>query len=1172
MKKKFLSLVVMLLSVLTGAWAQTSDLNTPLTLKATTAGTIKVNSPKSGMKYKKNSEEMVILSTTTTTIDVAIDDVVEFYGNGTNITNYNGTTITGSGDDFECTVYGNIMSLVNETGFASATTLESNAFYGLFMGNTTLTDASGLLLPATTLAYNCYYSMFNGCTALTAAPTLSAPTLSAPTLADHCYHAMFYNCTSLATAPALPATTLKEGCYQGMFLGCSSLTAAPELPATTLAKNCYQSMFEGCTKLTSVPALPATTLATYCYYAMFNGCTSLATTPTLPATTLTSNCYNQMFQGCRNLISVRCLATNISASKCTRNWLNGVAATGTFYDANGEVAWAADSPSGIPSGWTRSTKITLNTPLVMEAITDGTIVVSNPKSGMKYSIGGETNTMSSTTIITVTAGQKVQFFGNSTDYHDTKIAGGTAEVKVYGNIMSLVDEENFASATELTSTRAFESLFFGNTMLTDASNLLLPATTLATYSYNFMFEGCTGLTGAPALPATTLAEGCYQGMFKNCTSLTTAPELLATSLTPSCYNVMFFGCSSLATAPELPATTLANNCYHSMFRDCTSLTEAPTLPATTLVTDCYNMMFDGCTKLAAVTCLATDISAKDCTGFWLRDVAATGTFTGKDGAGWVINSPSGIPDGWTTEMIPTLSTPLTLEATTDGTIKVNNPKDGMKYSKNGGAKTAVTTTAISVNVGDKVAFYGNGTSITSYSGTTIADGSASCIVYGNIMSLVNETDYASATTLTSNDAFASLFYSNTKLTDASNLILPATTLTDFCYYRMFYNCSNLTAAPELPATTLALRCYSEMFYACSSLAEAPALPATTLTGSCYYQMFWNCSGLTEAPELPATTLATFCYYGMFWNCTGLTAAPVLPATTLVSNCYGNMFYGCKKLNTVTCLATDHSATGCTNEWLNTVAATGTFIAKDGVEWDTNSTSAIPPGWRREAATYHTLAESTDNSAWISNHNGGTYNVTLTRTLQTGGWNTFSVPFSTPIPSGWTVKELTAASYDSETKTLTLEFDDAESIEAGKPYMVKVNAVVENPSFNNVTISKDPAPTTITNVISFEPAINPTALTLGDKSYLFVSGGNSLTWANAGSSMKGFRAYFHILDSSIIANARAFSMDFSDGEQAGIENNNRETITNNRYYDLQGRLIANPTKGIYVVNGKKVVIK
>ena len=44
------------------------------------------------------------------------------------------------------------------------------------------------------------------------------------------------------------------------------------------------------------------------------------------------------------------------------------------------------------------------------------------------------------------------------------------------------------------------------------------------------------------------------------------------------------------------------------------------------------------------------------------------------------------------------------------------------------------------------------------------------------------------------------------------------------------------------------------------------------------------------------------------------------------------------------------------------------------------------------------------------------------------------------------------------------------------------------------------------------------------------------------------------------------------EATGIANMNRETITNNQYYTLDGRLVENPSAGVYIVNGKKVVIK
>ena len=45
-----------------------------------------------------------------------------------------------------------------------------------------------------------------------------------------------------------------------------------------------------------------------------------------------------------------------------------------------------------------------------------------------------------------------------------------------------------------------------------------------------------------------------------------------------------------------------------------------------------------------------------------------------------------------------------------------------------------------------------------------------------------------------------------------------------------------------------------------------------------------------------------------------------------------------------------------------------------------------------------------------------------------------------------------------------------------------------------------------------------------------------------------------------------------GETTGIQDVNRETIANNRYYDMQGRSVAQPQKGLYIVNGKKVLVK
>ena len=287
---------------------------------------------------------------------------------------------------------------------------------------------------------------------------------------------------------------------------------------------------------------------------------------------------------------------------------------------------------------------------------------------------------------------------------------------------------------------------------------------------------------------------------------------------------------------------------------------------------------------------------------------------------------------FTVEQVDPLAVPMTIEAITAGTISVSDPKEGMQYSKNGGAKTTMSeSTTIDVAAGDKVAFYGKGTEITSYSSGTKITGSGdgfTCKVYGNIMSLVDEENFATATTLSANYTFNSLFYDFTTLTDASGLLLPATTLAKYCYRQMFQGCTALTTAPELPATQLA--------------------------AYCYYYMFYGCTALTAAPELPATQLAAYCYYSMFQGCTALTAAPELPATELAQYCYYQMFRDCSKLATVTCLATSGiNQSGSTANWLrgagSQVQGTKTIYTVSTADWPSGN-NGIPSGWTRANVT------------------------------------------------------------------------------------------------------------------------------------------------------------------------------------------------------------------------------
>jgi uncharacterized protein YjdB len=249
---------------------------------------------------------------------------------------------------------------------------------------------------------------------------------------------------------------------------------------------------------------------------------------------------------------------------------------------------------------------------------------------------------------------------------------------------------------------------------------------------------------------------------------------------------------------------------------------------------------------------------------------------------------------------------LTLDVLTGGTINWTSRSGVTKtisYSKdNGSTWTEITSTAtgtpINVSAGDKVLLKGTNDQYATGrgAGSTFGDsGMASSNtayynVQGNIMSLVAGDNFTGATTLSSGYTFHSLF-DYARVVSAENLVLPATTLSNYCYRALLANCSSLTVAPELPATTL----------------------------------------------------AEGCYYAMFNGCSNIETAPTLLAETIPTSAYTYMFYLCSNLNYIKCLAIDKSASGCLYLWVGDVAASGIFIKSSATTWSSGA-NGIPNGW------------------------------------------------------------------------------------------------------------------------------------------------------------------------------------------------------------------------------------
>lgn len=173
---------------------------------------------------------------------------------------------------------------------------------------------------------------------------------------------------------------------------------------------------------------------------------------------------------------------------------------------------------------------------------------------------------------------------------------------------------------------------------------------------------------------------------------------------------------------------------------------------------------------------------------------------------------------------------LTFEILSNGNINWcsnNNSSihNTVEYSKNEGEWTSITASQSGVNIpvvsGDVLRFRGDNAT---YSNTMnrfgmFGDGktTAQFNVSGNIMSLINSTNFSELKDFTGTYNFRALFNECRTLISAENLILPATGLTTGCYRFLFQNCTNLTKGPQILATTLVSESCYQMFYNCRNL-------------------------------------------------------------------------------------------------------------------------------------------------------------------------------------------------------------------------------------------------------------------------------------------------------------------------------------------------------------------
>lgn len=213
-------------------------------------------------------------------------------------------------------------------------------------------------------------------------------------------------------------------------------------------------------------------------------------------------------------------------------------------------------------------------------------------------------------------------------------------------------------------------------------------------------------------------------------------------------------------------------------------------------------------------------------------------------------------------------------------------------------------------------------------------------------------------------------------------------------------------------------------------------------------------------------------------------------------------------------------------------------------------------------------EDPDNSAWVDKVDGAAVNVTLTRTILAGMYNTLCLPF--PVSStqckeifGDDVELLTFNEATLEDGVLTLSFNTANDIWQGTPVLIKTSSDIVNPTFNGVQIKRATPSSTGGTDADFIGTFFPTVLEANKD--LFVGQNNTVHFPSTNNPLKGLRAYFHVKSTAaVVKRARIVTPNNmpTEIELVGAENQTLKTIEN-------GQLIILFNGQMYNVMGVKL---
>lgn len=205
--------------------------------------------------------------------------------------------------------------------------------------------------------------------------------------------------------------------------------------------------------------------------------------------------------------------------------------------------------------------------------------------------------------------------------------------------------------------------------------------------------------------------------------------------------------------------------------------------------------------------------------------------------------------------------------------------------------------------------------------------------------------------------------------------------------------------------------------------------------------------------------------------------------------------------------------------------------------------------------------------WTAYWNTGAWHPfpTYTRSVTSGKFGTICLPFAATV-EGATVFKIVSKTVDGGSNLTGINLESVDNLAAGETYIFKATGTTLTATMTGNYAAATDAHGMLGTFTATKAPVGSYVVGASDsKIHKVVSGG---TGVNVGQ----YKGWITLTSIDVASSRSANFLSFEDETTgiAGVEMN--DDAEQKVVYNLNGQRVANPTKGLYIVNGKKVIMK